>query len=429
MNKIFLVIAFPILIFIIVFIPRSQAQSMDTVAPFKPGGNLWGLTFGDFLYKGNADTVGSSLGRGSNQYSKMPAGTRMFQFRRVYLGYNYDFSRKFSAEILLAAENDYYEGSLGSQSSVGDVLYNNKFAPFIKLADVRWKNIFKGTDLVLGEMYTPAFPLLSEVVWGYRSIERKVADMRGTPSYDEGASLQGHFDDKANYGYNLMVGNGNGAVPENNNFAMFYGDVWAKFFDKRLIIDLYQDYRKLNWNAVDTLTGGYHHDRNMTKVLIAWTVPKFTAGIEAFTATLMGDVIASTATSRTFYLTTKATAVSLYVRGRIYKDKLGFFARYDNYNPGHYINEITDNPRIISYAAQTTSFDPATKEQMVIVGVDYTPFPNIHLMPNFYMNTYQCTLPAADYSLSKYGSGVLGTDAVYRITIYFIFGKKDPVRF
>jgi hypothetical protein len=407
----------------------SNAQTADSTEVFKPHGNLWGLTFGDYMYKPNADTAGQGLGRGSNQYSKVPAGTRFFQFRRIYLGYTYDISPRLTAEILLAAENDYYEGSIGDQSSQGDVLANNKFAPFIKLANVRWKNLFKGTDLVMGEMYTPAFPLLSEVTWGYRSIEKTVADMRATPSYDEGVSLQGHYGKNSNFGYNLMMGNGNGAVPENTNFQMFYGDVWAKFLDKRLIVDLYQDYRKLNWNPIDTLVNGFHHDRNTTKVLIAYQAPKFTIGIEAMQTTLMGDIQAETITNRTYYYTTFATAISTYIRGRIYKDKLGFFARYDNYNPGHKLSEVYNNPKIIEYLPLTTAYDPTTKEQFVTFGVDYTPFPNLHLMPNFYMNTYQCTLPSADYGLEKQGSGVKGTDAVIRLTLYFIFGKKDPVSY
>jgi len=410
---------------------QLRAQDADTAKPvFKPHGNIWGLTFGDYVFKGNADTVGSGQGRGSNQYSKVPVDSRYFQFRRVYLGYNYDMSPKFSVEILLAAENDLAPGSIGNQNTNGDVLTDGKFAPFLKLADLRWKNIFKGTDLVMGQMTTPSFPLLSENIWGYRSVERTIADMLGTPSYDEGIALQGHFDPKANFGYNLMVGTGNSAKPATNNFQMFYGDIWAKFFDQKLVIDLYQDYEKLNWTAIDTSNAnGYHHDRNTTKLLIAWTVPKFTVGIEALQTTMLGDVAANTLSNRTFYYTTFATDVSLYVRGRLYKDKLGFFARYDNYDPGHKISEITDNPRIVSYTALTSAYDPTTKQQFVTFGIDYTPFENVHLMPNFYMNTYACTLPSADYNLNPKGSGVLGTDAVYRLTIYYIFGKKDPVRY
>jgi hypothetical protein len=421
-------------VFILLSSIQLHAQTKDTLADFKQRGTLWGLTFGDFAFKGNADTVGDGLGRGNNQYSKMPANSKFFQFRRVYLGYNYDISPKLSAELLFAAEDDFYPGSVGNQSATGDVLGDNKFAPYLKLANIRWKNFFKGTDLVMGEMATPAFPLLSEVVWGYRSVERTVADMQRTPSVDQGISLQGHFGEQANFGYNLMAGNGNGAKPENDMFPWFYGDIWAKFLDKRIIVDLYQDYTKINWTtATDTNTDIYHHDRRMTKLFVAYTVPKFTVGVEAFTNTLMGDVTAYAVVNgvnKTYYRTTVATAYSIYARGRIYKDILGFFARYDNYDPGHKISEVTSIPRIISYnLAPTSTYDPTTREQLVTFGVDYTPFPNLHLMPNFYMNTYQCTLPSQYYYLNPKASGVLGTDAVYRLTVYYIFGKKDAVRY
>ena len=421
----------PLLMLLLIFCTLSAgAQSLDSMAAeFRKRGNLWGLTFGDYVFKGNADTAGSGLGRGNNQYSKMPVDSRFFQFRRVYLGYNYNLNQKFTVELLLAAEDDFSPGSVGNQSSNGDALGDGKFAPYLKLANIRWKNIFKGADLVMGEMSTPSFPMLSETIWGYRSIERTVADIRRTPSFDQGAALQGRFDSSGNFGYNVMVGTGNSAKPETDNFQMFYGDIWAKFLNQRLIVDLYQDYEKLDWNRIDTLTHDFHHDRNTTKLLVAWTVPKYTIGIEAMQTTLMGDIEGSSLTNRTYYFTTFATAVSLYARGRLYKDKLGFFARYDNYNPGHKIKDITDNTKVISYTALTPTYDPTTKEQFLTFGLDYTPMPNVHLMPNFYLNTYECTLPSADYGLNPKGSPVKGTDAVYRLTIYFIFGKKDPVRY
>jgi len=344
------------------------------------------------------------------------------------MGYNYDITPRLSAEILFAAEDEYYPGSIGNQSATGDVLANNKFAPYLKLANVRWKNVFKGTDLVMGQMSTPSFAMLTEVIWGYRSVERTVADMRRTNSFDEGISLQGRYGNE-NYGYNLMIGNNNGAKPAVNDFQMFYGDVWAKFLDKKLIVDLYQDYAKLDWTAGDTISGSFHHDRNMTKIFVAYTVPKFTVGVEAFSCTLMGDIVGSTLTNKTYYLTTRAQAISVYARGRIYKDKWGFFARYDNYNPGKNINAITDNRAIINYSPATSNFDPTTREQLITFGLDFTPYANLHLMPNVYMNTYQCNLPAADYSLNAKGSGVKGTDVSYRLTLYYIFGKKDAVRF
>jgi len=411
---------------IVLVTDQSLAQQQDSSA-FKPHGNLWGLAFGDYVYKVNADTAGAGLGRGGNQYSKMPAGSHFYQFRRIYLGYNYDINPRVSAEVLLASEDDFTQGSIGNQTSPGDVLQDNKLAPFLKLANVRIKSVFPGTDVVLGEMLTPAFPLLTEVTWGYRSLERTAADMRKVNSYDQGIALQGKYMN-GKLGFNAMVGNGTAAKPVTNPFPMFYGDVWVKIWKDRIIVDLYQDYQKIDWDVIDTING-FHHDRNMTKFFVAYSVPKFTVGIEAFRTTLLGDIKASTKTPKTDYLTTIATTISMYARGRVYKDVLGFVARYDIYNPGQNIKEITDNTRIIAYNALSSNWDPTTKEKLLILGLDYTPYPNLHIIPNFYMNTYQCTLPKKDYFLNPKGSGVIGADDVLRVTVYFIFGKKDAVRF
>jgi hypothetical protein len=421
--------------------PATQTAT-DTITEFKPSGKLWGYAFGDLAYKGNSDNVNNGGRGGSNQYTKVPINSNLFQWRRIYLGYNYDISKKFSAEFLLAAEDDFAGGSLG-QASSGDVLTNNKFSPYVKLANLRWKNIFKGTDLVVGQVSTPSFPMMSEAIWGYRSIERTVSDIRRTPSFDMGATLQGHFDKNSNFGYDLMVGNGQSAKPENDAYKWYYGDVWAKFFNKRLVIDFYQDYQRMNWNPqangqaeVATTSGSsttyalptpanFHHDRNMSKLFVAWTDKNFTIGVEAFQNTMMGDVAAVGEDHKVYYLSTKATAVSVFARGRVYKDKLSAFARYDNYDPSHNLKAVTDNSKYISYSALTSQYEPTTKEQFVTVGLDYTPMKNVHIMPNMWMNTYQSALSASSYSTSYNPniSGVKGTDVVWRLTFYYIYGK------
>lgn len=425
----------------------AKAQDKDTTA-FKPHGKLWGYAFGDAAYKGNGDNVNGGRG-GANQYTKVPTNTNEFQFRRIYLGYNYEISRKFVAEFLLASEDDFASGSLGQGN--GDVLVDGKFSPYLKLANLRWRNIWKNSDLVIGQAPTPTFAQgsalkeytrnsqTSEEVWAYRSIERTVTDIRRTGSFDLGIALQGWFDNKGNYGYDAMVGNGNGAKPENDMYKWFYADVYAKFFNKRLVIDLYQDYQRMNWNPIvngqaetPTTGGGYalpasptglHRDRNMTKLFVAWNDAKFTIGVEAFQNTLMGDIQAVGADHKVYYLTTKSMAISTFVRGNIYKDKLGFFARYDNYNPSMNLKSVTDNKFFTSYSALTAQYEPTTKEQFITFGLDFTPIKNVHLMPNMWINTYNTALPTGDYGLNPNGSGAKGTDVVYRLTFYYIYGK------
>ncbi|HTI07338.1 MAG TPA: hypothetical protein VL832_02245, partial [Puia sp.] len=196
-----------LLIFILFFSTISlKAQYLwNSDSAFKAGsansGRLWGYVFGDYYAKGHSDSLGRG---GSNQYTGIPSSRSAFQFRRIYLGYDYNISSKFTAELLLAAEDNFPAGNPPSAAAAtGDQTANGKLTFYIKLANIRWKNIWKGTDLVVGQIATPAYPLLSERIWAYRSIERTISDIRRTPSYDMGAALQGKFDAKGNYGYNL----------------------------------------------------------------------------------------------------------------------------------------------------------------------------------------------------------------------------------
>ncbi len=432
--------------FLLFLMSGIAVAQTDTAETFKPHGQLWGAAFGDFAYKNNADI----LGRGANQYTGVPTSTNMFQWRRIYLGYNYWISPKFSVEFLLSSENDYAANLLGQAPNTintttgavtlggnGDILMNNKFAPFVKWANLRWKNIWKGTDLVFGQVNNPSVGIngrnqqTSEEVWAYRSIEKTVDDIRGTPVYDFGAELQGWFDSRGNFGYDLMVGNGQAARPENDLYKWFYGDVYAKFFNKRLVIDLYQDYEKLNWGVFTKgLNGPWHHDRNMTKLFAAWNTEKFTVGFEGFTNTLLGDVKVTGKDGNTYYRTTKALDMSLFVRGRILSDhkgnaRLGYFARYDNYDPSGDLGSIINNGNTKSYVASTAAYDPTTKEQFVVLGFDYTPAKHVHFMPNVELNTYNSTVSqsAANDLLNPAVSGIKGTDVVWRLTFWYVYGK------
>jgi hypothetical protein len=409
-NNFARLISFSCLLFL--FSGSLNAQFLlNSDSAFKAGspnsGRLWGYVFGDFYYKAHSDSL---VRGGSNQYSGVPKNRTAFAFRRLYLGYDYNISKKFTAEILLAAEDNFTQTNLaGTTTTSGDLLTNNKLTYYIKLANIRWKNIWKGTDLVVGQVATPAFPLLSEKIWGYRSIERTISDIRRTPSYDFGATLQGVFDAKANFGYNIMVGNGTSAKPESDNFKWFYGDIFAKFLNQKLVFDIYADYERLNW------TSTWHHSRNMLKGYAAYTTPKITFGVEGFINNLKNDNAATKIIGGTNdTLSVVAKGISVYVRGMIVKDKMGFFARLDSYNPDNKI----DNSIYKKYTGSTGNYnDPSTKEEFITAGLDFTPAKNVHFMPNIWYNKYKSQLDNTSGSLhSDY-------DLVYRLTFYYIFGK------
>ena len=423
----------------------SNAQYLlNSDSAFKAGavnsGRIWGYIFGDYYYKANSD---SAQRGGSNQYTGIPQTRSAFQFRRIYLGYDYNISSKFTAELLLAAEDDgpgatssltgNTNTSTSTSSTAGnnDALQDNKLAFYIKLANLRWKGIWKGTDFVIGQIATPTFALMSEKIWNYRSVERTITDIRRTPSYDMGAAFQGVFDPSTkNFGYNVMVANGSSAKPEADIYKWFYGDVYAYLLDKKVVIDLYADYERLNWAP------NWHHSRQMNKIFVAYNsaatgkggmMPStgFTVGVEAFMNNLNNDNFASKIAGGTDTLTVAANGISVFVHGDIIKNKLRFFARYDSYNP----NNKVDNNKYKKYAGNTGNYndaglgssanDQTYKQQFITAGVDFMPAKNVHIIPNVWYNTYASQLSTAAVPYVTPNSN----DLVVRLTFHYIFGK------
>ena len=408
------------------FASKSNAQFLlNNDSAYKANtpntGRLWGYAFGDYYFKGHADSLSRG---GSNQYTGIPKDRNAFQMRRIYLGYDYNISKKFSTELLLAAEDNFPAGDPPTSTSPsGDETLNGKLTFYIKLANLRWKNIWKGTDLVVGQQATPAFPGITEKVWAYRSIERTIADIRRTPSYDLGVSLQGVFDPETkNYGYNVMMGDGSSAKPESDNFKWYYADVWAKFMNQKLVFDLYADYERLNLNP------GAHGSRQMIKGFAAYNTPALTVGVEGFINTMANGEVATKIGGGTETLTQHATGLSVYVHGNIIKDKLRFFARYDNYKPlsvdnNKYsayklnVGNYNDNSYTMVAGVPTATGDATYKQDFVSAGLDFTPIKNVHFMPNIWYNHYASQMPGVT------GATAGDYDLVYRMTFYFTFGK------
>ena len=424
----------------------SNAQSLlNSDSAFKAAvpnsGRLWGLTFGDYYYKGHAD---SSQRGGANQYAGIPQSRTAFQFRRIYLGYDYNISKNFSSELVLAAEDNFTTGnpvSTSAPAASGDLLQDNKLSFYIKIANIRWKNIWKGTDFVFGQSATPTFALMSEKIWNYRSVDKTITDVHKTSSYDFGGALQGTFDPSTkNFGYNLLVANGTGAKPEANNFKWFYGELYGYFFNKKVVADLYSDYYRLNWAT------NWHHSRQMNKIFIAYNsaassngmIPGtgYTIGVEAFVNNLKNDNFATKIAGGVDTLSTAAKGISVFVHGDIIKNKLRFFARYDAFSPlnkvnnsvykqylgqagaGYADNSYKSNPNPASTASVAIN-DETYKSQFISAGLDFTPTKNVHLMPNIWYTAYASQLAAPAVS----SVAANNNDLVYRVTFYYIFGK------
>ena len=431
-----LLIAIPLFLTIASY---AQTNFLNNDSAYRAGtassGRIWGYVFGDFYYKSHSDSLNRG---GNNQYTGIPQSRNAFQFRRIYLGYDYSFNKKFSSELLLAAEDNFPAFNPPSQAAAnGDELSNSKETFFIKLANLRIKNLWNGTDLVIGEQSTPAFANLTEKVWNYRSIERTSTDIRRTPSYDLGAGLQGTFDPATkNFGYDLLVATGNSDKPATNSFKWFYGDVYAWFLDKHLVIDAYADYERLNYQP------GWHHDRQMLKGYIAYTSSPITVGVEGWINNIRADTKATflnpvAGGAKADTINTKAEGLSLYAHGDIVPNTLRWFARVDFYNPNKNVNnslysgyagisspngynsvgyKLTYSPSTgTPTAIASTTTDPTSKETFLTAGFDFMPYKDIHIEPNVWYTHYSSQLASgsqADY------------DLVWRVTFFFVFGRK-----
>jgi len=416
----------------------TTAPAASTAAPakaaedtsWKPQRRIWGYAFGDLYFAAHTDQNTGARGPETN-YAGVPTYRNAFQFRRVYLGYDYEITKRFKAEFLLEAAPSANTGVANAATATvqnGDNLVDGKMAFYIKNINVRYRDLWDGTDLVVGEMSTPGFALnepgtngatsLSETTWGYRFIEKTVTDFHKNNSFDVGAALQGTFDPKTkNFGYVLMVGNNSGASllsasnPATGFYKIFYGDLWGKFLDKHLLVDIYADYARTG--PATAAIGGQSH--NMLKGFVAYTTPKFTLGVEAYTQKLTNGVSATPAGGTAAPANATVQALSVFVKGVIVKDKLGFFARYDGYNPDKdYIgaDAYSATPGIYS------SYTPVYKEKFYTAGLDITPTKNVHFAPNIWLVDYK----------DQRDAGVTGRVAddhtlVYRMTFYFVFGK------
>jgi hypothetical protein len=369
-------------------------DTTNTKDEFKASGKLWGYAFGDYAYKLHAD----SAQRGNLQYSKLPQNHQSFNIRRVYLGYDYQFTPNISSQLLLAHESS-FEANPGNT----DILTDNNRAMYIKAMNIRFKNIIPRATIVAGQQSTPTFATLAEQFWGYRSIEKTIADMRGiSSSTDLGLGVFGKIGKEENVGYDVLIGNSNGAKLENNNFKKIYTSLYAYFLDKKLVIQ-----------------GNFEHDRaalnpvrkNITtfKAFAAYRTPETTIGVEAFRQIQTNASRYATGPSLqdTLYSAAAPSGISLYVTRQLTKDKLNLFARADLYNPDSKFSAEKN------YSSGYNS----NKDFFATIGLDFIPYKNVHLMPNIWYNQYQSKLPAAGGNLKR------DFDLEARITLYFIFNK------
>ena len=326
----------------------------------KTGGSIHGLIVGDYFYKmsGDAQPFGSA-----SQFSQpSPKDSSGFQIRRLQIAYDYVYSNEFSTRFQVE----------GNEKTIEPVA--GRLSLYMKSAYLEWKNLVPKSSLYVGLIPTPTW-INVERIWGYRSIEKTIADFRCLGSLtDIGVHLKGTLVSDWSLDYSIMIGNGNSQKPENDRERKFYGTLtWSPI--RNLALEGYADYEPASANQ-DKLTWKAFLSYQEETLMVGTEVVQ---QIQKNQDLLTGDI---SVFGLAFFAWFQPSA------------QLRVFARFDYYDP----NRLSS---LIGFS-----------EHFFSVGLDYFPLKGIHFSPNLWINTF-----TAKSNLNSPKEA----DVVPRVTFFFLF--------
>ena len=308
-----------------------------------------GLMFGDYFY--NANAIDSAM-----------KDINGFNFRRIYITTDYSINDQFSTRFRM-------ESAISSGSNV---------SVFVKDAWLKWKDIFSGSDLVVGMSPTPAFDA-SEGAWGYRSLEKTIMDyFKIVSSRDIGIDLKGKLDENGTAKYWVKIGDGSGNKPETDKYKRYYAQLQFTP-NSNFMFTLYGDYNSLpkvdnKDNSAFVAAGFINYKQDKA----------FALGIEGFIKSQQNAYTAPDAESPE---TKSGFGISFWAKALL-SDNIGIVGRYDTYDPN------------------TNSAAKNDKQGLIIAAVDFKVAPKVSVMPGIEVHT----LEGADNS-----------DVTPRVTFYWKF--------
>jgi hypothetical protein len=388
------------LLFIIGFAASSHAQDNATLirtmthtdspvdtstTPFVPNGKVNFQLIADYNYKSGGDSnkvnqpyVGQTVSPG--YYQLTPKTDQAFNARRIYFGYDYNFTRNFTGQVLLADEPaEEYATSALALTNAGPINEDGTNGVYVKMANVQWKNMIPYAKLTFGQQAPPTFVPFTEYLWAYRSIEKTIMDMRGIgSSTDFGIQLSGKFDQSGDYGYSAMIGDGSNKKPDFSQYKKYYASLNGFFFDHHLAAEAYFDYMPQS-DSTHYMT---------LKLFAAALFDPASIGLEYVMQPAVEGVVNS---SKANVSTDQdPTGLSIWARGKIIGSTLGYFARYDMWNP--------DSKYTQAYY----------QEGFITAGLDWQPETNLHIEPNIWLTSYS----------AQNGAVTRAGDVVERLTFF-----------
>jgi len=296
-----------------------------------------GEFFGDYYYKVQADT--GILLKGSETFQNLEKNSNAFNIRRFNIGFDYKLNTNLTGTLLLEGNEDFTVNS------------NKTRSVYIKFANLTWENIIKNVNITFGAQRTPTFTIISEKIWGYRSVEKAITDFRKyLSSSDVGFSIYGKINPMINY--YLMIGNGEGTKIENNIFKKIYSSIYGTILNNKVTYQINYDFEKKS----------NYESASLFKFFSVYQHKKFAIGIEPYLY-----ILEDTTTNKDFGFTT-------FIKNVLIEDKLNSFIRFDYYNNNF-------NKNINGY-----------KELLLLAGIDIKPGKEndkkISIIPNLWSMFY-----------------------------------------
>ena len=351
-------------------VPPLQQQVTSTPPDF-PRGRISGYAFGDLYYNVTGDpnhhynAAGSDSDKTNIDNSaaqQIGKDLNGFQIRRIYFQLDNDLSIKYSTRFRLEAD---------SKSLTSD----GKLGVNVKAAYLQARDLYTRGDGYIGMIPTPTFEY-SEEFWGYRAIEKTIADFRAiNSSADIGGEVKGFVDPDHKFGYSLMVGNGVGQKPEDNRF-------------KRVMLALPMHIGDLRFEPyVDYQNGANGTDAATYKALAGYEFKRYAVGFEVVDRVMHRPVGGNQ----------EPLGYSVYVRSAPATATLGYYARFDLWQPDKRADNRVD-------------------EQLYIAGLDWQPFRDVHVMPN---------IEARQFDAKGTAVAPPHNELQARITFYYRFSKPN----
>ena len=288
-------------------------------------GKISGYFFGDYYHVLKSHDAGLEDRNG-------------FQYRRVYFDYDKELSDTFSTRFRFEMNGAAFPTE------------RKKIEPFLKNAYLRWKKPEWRTNIYLGLTSNPTWKNV-ERVWGYRSVAKTVLHMHkmGNGS-DFGIALQGDVDKSKKVSYHLIFANGTSTSAEIDNNKKVAFSLAAKPVTG-FIVEGYADFE----NAVDrsrwyTLQG-----------LLGYQSEQFRVGVQ----------LANQTREQEGKDDLNILASSVFGAAQLLEKKVWAFARFDRlFDPSPAPN------------SGYVHFDGTAAPNVIIAGLDWTPFEAVHIMPN-----------------------------------------------